>query len=256
MRRRQPRASRLSTTGSESCTNVRKRLLMVSALSSERPEESPRLSRRASISASLTSRKSMKAGEPTALSNASRLEMERGKPSIRNGPARPAIAFVRRRTVVSDLTICPWLMTFEISSPSSDPERTSSRSNSPAERCTSPNRSTRRSHCVPLPLPGPPMMKYTLGGASTAVSSSAARRCCSLSSPACIAQLTRGMRELARSITASSLSWRIDCGARTSAGAVPGSSSPRVTQSRGGGRAIVLWGGPRDPQGGAEITRF
>ena len=69
----------------------------------------------------------MNAAEPNVASKASRLEIERGKPSIRNGPRSPPIAFCSSRTVVSDATILPWSITAEISRPSSEPERTSCR---------------------------------------------------------------------------------------------------------------------------------
>ena len=60
--------------------------------------------------------------------------MERGKPSIKKGPGFPSMPARNSSTVVSDCTILPWSMTALISLPSFEPEATSARSKSPAER--------------------------------------------------------------------------------------------------------------------------
>ena len=53
------------------------------------------------------SRKSMNSQGPTMASKAWRLDSERGKPSMRNGPSDRDIALRSKPTVVSDTTILP-----------------------------------------------------------------------------------------------------------------------------------------------------
>ena len=78
---------------------------------------------------------------------------------MRKGPSDSDMALRSRPTVVSDATILPSSITRAILRPSSEPERTSALSRSPADRWTMPYDSTSFSHWVPLPLPGPPMTK-------------------------------------------------------------------------------------------------
>ena len=207
MRRSSPRCSICRITGIELCANVWKRFRMEALLSSERPDHFPRLRSLHSIHASGSSRKSISWHGSKTASNESRFSSERGKPSMRIGPAHFVIALRRSRTVTSDLTICPSSITCAISRPVSDPSFISCanedshghesalallghpqpsgvqssafasfclspkagsaslltcstcRRRSPAERCTSPKCFASLLHCVPLPLPGPPITK-------------------------------------------------------------------------------------------------
>lgn len=67
-------------------------------------------------------------------------------------------------------TILPSAMMAPISRPRAEPEATSARRRSPAEMWARRRASTRRAHCVPLPLPALPRTKKTLrGGAAERV---------------------------------------------------------------------------------------
>eukprot|EP00967_Tisochrysis_lutea_P149251 scaffold286628_cov32-Tisochrysis_lutea.AAC.1 len=125
----------------------------------ERPDDSPRISSRSSITSSDTSKKSMKTQGGSSRSKALRLSSERGKPSIKKGPLPFAMAAWSSLTVVEDATIFPSAITLAMASPASEPDATSARRRSPAERCVASKRSISRAHCVPLPEPGPPMIK-------------------------------------------------------------------------------------------------
>lgn len=52
--------------------------------------------------------------------------------------------------------------------PRAEPDATSARSRSPVDRCVNPYFLTIRSHCVPLPLPGPPTTNTTFNDFSAA----------------------------------------------------------------------------------------
>ena len=88
--------------------------------------------------ASATSRKSMYSHGPSSASKACRLDIERGKPSMRKGPSDCDIALRSRPTVVSETTILPSSMILAIFLPSAEPDLTSARSKSPADRWTMP----------------------------------------------------------------------------------------------------------------------
>eukprot|EP00962_Isochrysis_galbana_P032187 scaffold10546_cov114-Isochrysis_galbana.AAC.2 len=76
----------------------------------------------------------MKTPEGSSFSKASRFASERGKPSIRNGPRERAIAACKSPTVVSDATIFPSAIISAMARPFAEPNATSARSRSPAER--------------------------------------------------------------------------------------------------------------------------
>jgi hypothetical protein len=98
--------------------------------------------------------------------------MERGKPSIRYGPLRERMAFLSKSIVTCAGTILPSLIISLMVTPSAEPLATSSRSKSPAEKCAYPKWRVSRSHCVPLPEPGPPSTNTTsfaLSGGSAGV---------------------------------------------------------------------------------------
>ena len=80
------------------------------------------------------------------------------------------ISFFSRPIVTSCGTSLPSVIRPWHIFPTSEPEATSARSRSPAERCVYPYFSTMRSHCVPLPLPGPPSTKTISVSGSSAPS--------------------------------------------------------------------------------------
>jgi len=131
-----PLAVYLSTTAIDWSTKVLKRLRMVSALSSARPDVSPRFSSRSSIVASGTSKNSTASAGLIIFSNIASWSIARGKPSIRKDLAPDLTIWSFSRPMMTSWgTSLPSFISASQVLPSSVPALTSSRSRSPVERC-------------------------------------------------------------------------------------------------------------------------
>mmetsp|Transcript_70453 Transcript_70453/g.187624 ORF Transcript_70453/g.187624 Transcript_70453/m.187624 type:complete len:375 (-) Transcript_70453:241-1365(-) len=104
------------------------------------------------------------------VSQTSEFSTLRGKPSMRNR-VTPSWCFLlisatSSFTVIMAGTMVAFCMHSSIKSAVGPPFFRSWRSSSPADMCDHPSWSTMKSHWVPLPDPGPPMMNATCGAGS------------------------------------------------------------------------------------------
>mmetsp|Transcript_24927 Transcript_24927/g.78928 ORF Transcript_24927/g.78928 Transcript_24927/m.78928 type:complete len:221 (-) Transcript_24927:217-879(-) len=161
-------------TGRLWLVKVSNRFLMVSMLSSARPDVSPRLRSRPCMVSRGQSKKSTFLHGITCASKASAWSSARGKPSMRNSFAPLLIMAVLRRPMVTSMgTSLPSFIRVAHMVPISEPEATSSRRRSPAERCLWPYLATMRSHWVPLPEPGPPRTNVMLASEGSSAGAAA-----------------------------------------------------------------------------------